>query len=250
MRSRAALLTVVPFAALFASGCAGWPAYVMSPDGAEIRVEGLGESPVRVDGLLPHGAYGSTPSEETAFAGDVPLESLAAGGVKEAQFLHAELIWVPDAGRTPIGPNVTNVVLRYVIVANGEVGLYGGAGFAWPRGTIGSGPLSLVIVGSSMTLLARTDGFVDLLSPAQLTGTVWVPFAPDKARVYRRGVSQLVTDALGVSRWVDGGGQPLTTAEVLALALPEQTGDAAQPGRSSPANAASTAASIGSRPGA
>ncbi|MDZ4754000.1 MAG: hypothetical protein SGJ11_05835 [Phycisphaerae bacterium] len=212
---------------LVMTGCAGWFQHALAPDGGEVAIEGLGDQRARLDGVLPFGAYSVSPADATMYVGDRPLAELLAGKVRNGQFLHAQLLWLPLPGLTPVDPTATNVTLRYIVVSDGEVGIYGGAGFAWPRGTPGEEALSLVIQGSSVALLASTEGFVDLLTPAQLTGTVSVALDAAATRQFRRGLNQLVTDALGATRWVDQNNATLSPDQVVALTLPASAASAA-----------------------
>jgi hypothetical protein len=76
--------------------------------------------------------------------------------------------------------------------------------------------VELRIEGGSLSLLAKTSGFRDLLSPADLSGTFEAPLAPDVAGRWRRAVSQFATNKLGRSMWVmkDAG---LEAGEILTL---------------------------------
>jgi hypothetical protein len=225
-------------------GCTGFFEATFAPDGAAVSIEGLGEDPRRLDGVLPFGSYAVLPSESSLVAGDVPLEELLAGEVRNGQFLHAQLLWIPKPGMTPVDPTATNVVLRYVIVVDGAVGVYGGGGFAWPRGTPGEGPVTLALRGSSLSLLAATEGFVDPLTPAEMTGTIALGYDPESTRRYRRGMSQLVTNGFGAARWVDGGDRPIDLAQVLAIVAPSETDSAAIA-----SSASSTSGATTGRPG-
>lgn len=236
MRHTLRLLTLALSPIAF-GGCAGWVDHLFAPDGAQLHIEALGPAPATLEGTLPYGSYANLPAEQSFFLSDVPLEAILEGGVQEGQFLHCQLIWLPKPGMTPVDPTSTNVVLRYVVVSEGQVGVYGGGGFAWPRGKPGSAPMSLVVRGSSLALVACTEGFVDPLTPARLTGTIFVDLNETTTRQYRRGVSQIVTDAMGESRWVDGTGLPMSVDQVLALV------------RISDASASSTDAATGSRSG-
>ena len=96
-----------------------------------------------------------------------------------------------------------------------QVGLYGGGGFGWPRGTPGKTGFGLNISGSNLALLESTDGFRDLLTPARLSGLIGAPLDETVAIRMRDAVSQIVTDRLGSPRWVDAGigdGRILTAA--------------------------------------
>jgi hypothetical protein len=228
------------------SGCAGWWQSTFASEGGEVRLEGLGTTPLTLDGVLPFGAYAAAVADHTFYVSDVPLETLLKGGVRNGQFLHVQLMWLPYPGRTPVDETATNLIIRYVVVSEGQVGVYGGGGFAWPRGEAGKEDVSLVIEGSSLALLAKSDGFTDLLTPARLTGTIYAKLDDDATRRFRRGVSQLVTDGLGATRWVDGQRQPLSADQVVALVslvMPD-AGAAA-----SAASAATTAGATDSRAG-
>jgi hypothetical protein len=205
------------------SGCNGWIDRSLASQGAEVRLEGLGPTPAAIDVVLPYGSYATNPADDALFASDVPLESLLAGNVTQGQFLHAQLLWIPKPGNTPVDPTATNVTLRYVLIVDGHVGIYGGAGFAWPSGTPGQTELLLQVEGSSMALLACTDGFRDPLTPAQLTGTIMLNPDGEATRRYRRAVSQIVTDSLGASRWVDSTNRPIAPVDALAFVFPEPT---------------------------
>jgi len=134
--------------------------------------------------------------------------------IPDGYILHAELIWVPKAGKTAVDPQATNVSLRLVVISGGELGLYGGGGFAWPRGEPGEQQYGLDLVGSNLTLLAATAGFVDLLSPSQITGRLTAELDPEATRQVRRAASQAVTNALKRVQWV---GPNATRASQVAL---------------------------------
>ena len=91
----------------------------------------LGSSPLAFEREFIVGNYASMESEDSFWFSDVPLSTLLAHSdatpIKDAVFLHAQLIWLPKPGLTPLDPSATNLVVRIVIVSDGEVGLYGGA---------------------------------------------------------------------------------------------------------------------------
>jgi hypothetical protein len=219
-------LKSILFATAFTlAGCGGAIDAWTAPSGAEVAVEGLGNRPGEFASELPISVYAVRPAEETHWSSDRTIEELARGDFESARFLHVQLIWEPIAGKTSIARTATNVVLRLVIVSGDEVGVYAGAGFAWPWGDPGDDGRTLVITGSSLSLIARTKGFVDLLSPAEITGTVVSRHDPDGTVRWRRAVSQIVTNRLKEAQWVDGSGQPLDRATATAL-LDEKPGSA------------------------
>ena len=72
--------------------------------------------------------------------------------------------------------------------------------------TVSAGPGEVVfLVGAreaSLALQESTPGFVDLLSPSKLTGTFSAQRDDKRARQLYFAVSQLVTNALGRTRYV------------------------------------------------
>jgi hypothetical protein len=167
----------------------------------------LGSAPLSLEREFITGAYISREADDSFWFSDVPLSALLAhdekSPLKDAVILHAQLIWEPKPGMTPLDPTATNVVTRIMIISDGEVGLYGGAGFSRVEGLRGKERVTLEIEGGTLTLLEKTAGFHDLLSPAGFSGTLTAELAPDDATRWRRAVSQFATNAFGKSLWVD-----------------------------------------------
>ena len=178
----------------------------------------LGSSPLSFERDFIVGAYATKESEDSFWFSDVPLSALLAHSeatpIKDAVFLHAQLIWLPRPGLTPLDPSATNLVVRIVIVSDGEVGLYGGAGFARVDGAPGDERVEIEVEGGTLTLLERTAGFNDLLSPAGFSGAFAADFAPEEAARWRRALSQFATNAFGKSMWVDARGRAASTTLV------------------------------------
>ena len=199
------------FPACFASLCASAATLLGGCSSAETvgraEIVALGSSPLLFEREFVVGAYATKESEDSFWFSDVPLAALLAHNestpLKDAVFLHAQLIWLPKPGLTPLDPSATNLVLRIVIVSDGEVGLYGGAGFARIDGKPGEERVEIEVEGGTLTLLERTKGFNDLLSPAGFSGTFAADFAPEDAARWRRALSQFATNAFGKSMWVD-----------------------------------------------
>ncbi len=191
----AALLSL---AVLAAAGCR-WS----SPAG-ELRAESLGAVPIYLEADYSTAYFAAFDATETSvFLTDVPLDQLLTGDFDQGLVIHMDVLWQPKSGKTPMDSSGTNVSVRYIVFSDGEVGVYGGAGFATPK--IKSDRMSLNIEDASLTLLHATDGFIDLLSPARLTGSLTADLDERRARQVQRAVSQLVTNALGRSLIVDAG---------------------------------------------
>ena len=180
-----------------------------------LRAESLGRDPVYLALEYVTAFYAESEATETSFfLSDVPLQQLLEGEVSEGNIVHINLLWIPDAGATPMDSSATNTSIRYIVIADGEVGVYGGAGFALPHGQTGDDRLSISILDASLTLLESTGGFVDLLSPARLTGRITATLDEQRTRQIQFAVSQFVTNALGRSRFVRGFGSYEVTSSL------------------------------------
>ena len=197
MNRRLLVPGIVTLAAL--AGCAA------GGSSGSLRAESLGASPVVLSCDYVTAFYAARKGATTSFfLADVPLNELLSGEMTRGNVVHLDLLWVPKAGNTPMDSSATNVSIRFVVFADGELGVYGGAGFALPDGEAGAATLGLELRDASLTLLDSTDGFVDLLSPARLTGRVTARLSEERMRQMRYAVSQLVTNALGRSSFVRG----------------------------------------------
>ncbi len=171
--------------------------------GGRVEAVGAGDTAARLASEFPGGTFAIEPAQTTVVFSDIPYEDLARGTARNGRFLHVEVLWRPRPGRTPIEASSTNLTLRFVVVSEGEVGVYAGGGFGWiDGGTEADDELGIEITGSSLSLIDRTPGFVDLLSPAEMTGTLGARKNAENARATRRAASQFVTNRLGRVQWV------------------------------------------------
>ena len=90
----------------------------------------------------------------------------------------------------------------YIVVSHGQVGLYVGAGFALPSGKLDGDSVTISLREASLELAEATDGFIDLLTPAQISGRFSARSNPEQVRQLHVSLSQFVTDALGKTRFV------------------------------------------------
>lgn len=116
--------------------------------------------------------------------------------------VHLDLLWEPTPGKTPLVPTATNFVCRVLVFSQGEMGLYGGGGFGWPDIDSSAGTLTLDISGCSISLLEKTSGFHDLLTPAEIRGRLVARRADALVTKLQRSASQLVSNRLGAVHWV------------------------------------------------
>ena len=175
------------------------------PSVGEIDLHALGTTARSLEHGLSHGCYGVDASTSSFWFSDIALEDLPVApgaALPDAVFLHAQLLWLPKPGRTPLSDEATNVVVRVAIVSKGEVGVYGGAAFAEVDGALGTEEVTIALRGGTLTLIESTTGFADPLSPAGLTARLTAQPAPDRAIAWRRALAQIVTNATGRSTWV------------------------------------------------
>jgi len=136
---------------------------------------------------------------------DLTLDELASGQLESGQILHVEMLFPPMPGETPIDPDATNLSIRYILISNGEVGIYEGGGFGYPIGGHEHGMMSLRVEPSGLVLTESTDGFVDLLSPALLTAVFTGDCDDAAGHRFADGVDQFVTNTFGRTMYVHAG---------------------------------------------
>ncbi len=173
---------------------------VSAPDRLEFT--SLGDTPRTFPTDIGESTYALDLANTSFILSDLTEQQLQESTNLHGYVLHVELLWVPKAGKTAVDPEATNASIRLVIFSGKEIGIYGGGGFAWPKGTSGEDEYGVDIVGSNVTLLKATDGFVDMLSPAQLTGRLRSRLDETRTRQLRRATSQYVSNALKCVQWV------------------------------------------------
>lgn len=201
MTGRCALRVLVALGAVAAlAGCGTfWQRNFAS---RELVTEGIGDNPAALGFQFPYAWYDNEPAQTSLYLSDLSPEQLAEGGELTGQVAHIQMLWLPRPGWTPARKGCTNVVIRLLVFSKGEVGLYGGGGFAWPWDEPGDASFGMQVLSSSLSLLERTDGFVDLLSPAEMTGIADAPLDTAATQRMRLVTSQLVTNAFRSVRWV------------------------------------------------
>lgn len=169
-----------------------------------LRTVSLGVNAVELPTDFSSVFYSHDPvSGTTSFMlSDVDPQRMIEGDVKNGQILHIELLWVPLAGYTPMDSSATNASIRYVVLVDGHMGLFGGAGFAYPSADPGASTLHVSLKDASIQLLDSTEGFVDLLTPAQMTGAFTAKLDDKTTRQMNFAASQIVTNILGRTRFV------------------------------------------------
>lgn len=193
---RARTLAAILTAAAILAGCRGGQAT------GELRSVSFGPDPVMLMADFPTVVYSHQDGDTSFILTDVPLSELLTGRVADGQVMHIDLLWTPRAGATPMDASATNASIRYIVMSAGELGVYGGAGFAMPGGTPGAPRLNVVVRDTSVRLMESTEGFEDLLSPSRTVGSFTAELDPARALKLRRAMSQVVTNALGRTTFV------------------------------------------------
>jgi len=177
--------------------------------GGDIRLAALGARRIVLERPMLEGVHADLGNEHGFWFSDVPLATLAAARpeepVESAVIVHAQMVWQPEPGRTPLSATATNTVLRVLVISKGEVGIYGGAGFARPLGMLDDETLEIEVRGGTLTLLESTKGFHDLMSPADITGVLKARKSVEAVLQWRRGASQFAANAIGKPMWVGSG---------------------------------------------
>lgn len=166
-----------------------------------MRAQSLGTEPVAIDANYTTAFYAYGGSVESSFImSDVPLEILLKSKVSDGHILHMQMLWIPKPGATPMDISATNVSIRYIIISNGEMGLYTGAGFAIPQDKMGSDSITIDLRNANLTLTSSTAGFVDLLSPASLTGDFTATLNDQRTQQLRSALRRIIKSALPRTR--------------------------------------------------
>lgn len=174
---------------LLLPGCAFWRS------GGDIRLESM-TSPSVLKASLTTRVYRSI-DENTAdfYLTDLHPSDLLPGadlrGVA-GQFLHVHMFLDPKAGRTPIDETACTAIIRHLVVADGEIGLYGGGGFMFTSGGSGDSTFGGDIRNASLQLLNYTDDFHDWLGPSYFSGSIGAELNPEAADRMAAGLSALL----------------------------------------------------------
>ena len=168
-----------------------------------MRVTSISTEPVHLSTRYTTAVCAEDPDVEgSIWMTDIPLKELVEGTAENGQILNIEMLWVPRPGYTPIDYEATNLSVRFIVISEGEIGIYEGGGFGYPLGTPESSSMLLNIDGVTLQLAEATDGFVDLLSPAELAGTFNGDCDTGLAVLIGDAAAQLVTDAFGRTMYV------------------------------------------------
>ncbi|MHC4992375.1 MAG: hypothetical protein ACYTGC_15490 [Planctomycetota bacterium] len=194
-------LALLILATLVAAGCETGP--MMLGGRTDVRLRSQADEPLILTGRFNTSVYSMDEERGISFiVTDLSPEELVSGSFTEGQVMHVEMLWVPKPGATPIDKTATNASIRHIVFSGDDIGIYGGAGFLMPKGRLGARKVALSIEDATISLLESTEGFVDLLSPASISGNVIAELEPEETRRLYFNLCQRVTDRLGRSRFV------------------------------------------------
>lgn len=88
------------------------------------------------------------------------------------QMVHIHMFMRPKAGATPIATTASTASVRWLVLSNGRVGVYGGGGFFVPSGDNGDADISGTLTDATLRLVHSTAGFADRLGPSLLSMNV------------------------------------------------------------------------------
>ena len=116
------------------------------------------------------------------------------------------MFWRPAAGATPLDRTATNATVQYIVFdgaeAGGEIGIYSGAGFLYPKSDPGQRRLDAQIWQATLQLSVWSEGYEQRLVRGELSGRFTA--ARDDAAVSEaiRRLNVQVSERLGYPRLV------------------------------------------------
>lgn len=114
--------------------------------------------------------------------------------------VHIHLFLDPKPGKTPIEPTAASASIRYAIIAQGQVGIYNGAGFMLPGQKPGKKTISGTIQSAPLRLTRATDAFSDPFGAAKLDLSFEARLDPDAAPELGARIDALATAARPVRK--------------------------------------------------
>jgi hypothetical protein len=111
------------------------------------------------------------------------------------RLVHMHLFLTPKPGSTPIAASACSVTARYIIIAEGQVGVYAGGGFLQPRSSLGEPTYVATVSEATLRLSAKTPGFKDRLGPAMLEARI----AAERNEPAAKRIGARVAELVGIA---------------------------------------------------
>lgn len=128
---------------------------------------------------------------------DLPREFLARGtdlsGVT-GHLVHINMFLMPKPGKTPIDAQASNASIRWILIAEGQIGIYSGGGFVLPAGKPGKNTFRARVRRATLKLDSYTDYFNDALGPTRLYASFRAPKDEAYTRLVDARFEEIVAD--------------------------------------------------------
>lgn len=176
--------------------------FSLGPGGCGVRgtvtlqsVEGQGKLSPTIRSLAYRTADLETADVYLTDLSDQDLDPGASLDEVTGHFIHLHLFLVPRAGHTPIETGASSVTIRYIVLAKGAIGVYGGGGFLLPRGKPGDDTIGGSIRDATMKLIASNSHFRDPLGACSLGASFRAPLDESHARLMAARLDDILAHA-------------------------------------------------------
>ncbi len=176
---------------------------MISRSGGAATLRSVDDSAV-LTARLPTRVYSFQDSETVdVFMTDLPASVWSGGAdVSEMSGIMVQLHMFirPKAGSTPIADTATTATIRCLVLARGELGLYGGGGFFVNGDKPGEAKFRGGIRDATMRLLSATGGFEDRLGSCLFSGEVSGSHDEATAEQMRRAMRALIGETAPIEQ--------------------------------------------------
>jgi len=111
--------------------------------------------------------------------------------------LHVHMFIAPKAGRTPIATTANSATVRWLVISEGRVGMYGGGGFFNKSGDVGDSSFGGSLAGTTLRLVHQGPGFADRLGPSVLSIPIDAEQDETTSESLARAMSSLLSSSSG-----------------------------------------------------
>jgi hypothetical protein len=175
----------------------GGPGCGFSRSGGPARLQSL-QNTNSLQSPLPTRVYAAADADTAdVYMTDLPSSVWEAGAdVSDLSgtLVHVRMFIRPRAGRTPIADTASTATIRVMVLAKGEIGVYGGGGFFVNSGNPGKERFRGGVRDASLRLVSATSGFVDRLGVSAFTGEVSGQQDSQAAAAMERALTALIAE--------------------------------------------------------
>jgi hypothetical protein len=195
-------------AAMLVGVCVVLPGCGIAGSSGKARLKSMETGSVLAADLTTRVYRSDDPDTADFYLTDLPSSVWNAGAdVSDMSgvLIHIHMFLRPKAGHTPIEDTASTAVVRCLVLAKGEIGVYGGGGFFVNDGTPGGKSFGGSVRNASLRLVRHTDGFVDRLGPCTFAGSVSGKQDLDTAMLIDRAGRALAAEAKPVNKPIEPG---------------------------------------------